>query len=103
MRVHVSTFSTIGATPAPIQHTLTWSSTVYTNLGKKYTLEYPTTILACLAFCVTVPIYIFYWKGPAIRERSKFAQTLASDRKAGGGHRVATEKSGANADRMEEP
>ncbi|KAI9867090.1 MAG: hypothetical protein M1830_005857 [Pleopsidium flavum] len=69
-----------------------YASPFYKNLGQKYTLEYPTTILACLAFCVTIPIYIFYWKGPAIRERSKFAQTLASDRKAGGGHRVATEK-----------
>ena len=47
-----------------------------------YMLEYPTTILACIAFLVTIPIYIFYWKGPVIREKSKFAQVLASDQKA---------------------
>lgn len=59
-----------------------YASPFYSNLPKPYTLEYPSTILACLAFLVTIPIYIFYWKGPAIRERSKFAQTLASDKKA---------------------
>jgi len=62
-----------------------YSSPFYSNLPKPYILEYPSTILACLAFLVTIPIYIFYWKGPAIRERSKFAQTLASDKKASGG------------------
>lgn len=40
-------------------------------------------------FSVVVPIYVFYWKGPAIRERSKFAQTLAADREAVGGRRVS--------------
>lgn len=38
---------------------------------------------------VVIPIYVFYWKGPAIRERSKFAQTLAADREAVGGRRVS--------------
>lgn len=53
---------------------------VYENIGNKYKLEWPTTILGCLAFCITIPIYIFYWKGPEIRKRSKFAQTLATER-----------------------
>ncbi len=53
---------------------------VYENVGRKYRLELPTTILGCLAFCVTIPIYIFYYKGPEIRAKSKFAQVLASDR-----------------------
>ena len=61
-----------------------YASPFYSNLPEPYTLEYPSTILACLAFLVTIPIYVFYWKGPAIRERSKFAQTLASDKKASG-------------------
>jgi len=30
---------------------------------------------------VTVPIYVFYWKGPQIRARSKFAQELETGRK----------------------
>ena len=58
-----------------------YSTPFYEKVGTTYHLEYPSTILACLAFVVTIPIYIFYWKGPAIREKSKFAQTLASDNK----------------------
>lgn len=57
---------------------------VYENIGNKYKLEWPTTILGVLAILVTVPIYVFYWKGPEIREKSKFAQILASDRLAKG-------------------
>jgi hypothetical protein len=41
-------------------------------------------LLAGLAFLVTIPIYVFYWKGPAIRARSKFAVRLASNRAAAG-------------------
>ncbi|KAL4978963.1 hypothetical protein BDW66DRAFT_157830 [Aspergillus desertorum] len=36
------------------------------------------TILDVLAVLVT--IYVFYWKGPQVRENSEFAQTLAADR-----------------------
>ncbi|KAL8671140.1 MAG: hypothetical protein Q9168_004355 [Polycauliona sp. 1 TL-2023] len=68
-----------------------YSTPFYENVPGKDTLEYPTTILACLAFLVTIPIYIFYWKGPIIREKSKFAQTLASDRKKMGGGRLAAD------------
>ncbi|MCJ1285897.1 hypothetical protein MMC26_005239 [Xylographa opegraphella] len=82
---------------------LTTPTTVYSNLPKPYTLEYPSTILACIALCVTIPIYVFYWKGPAIRARSKFAQTLASDRKAAGGRRVSTVGEKADGGHMEQP
>ncbi|KAL8802379.1 MAG: hypothetical protein Q9182_003869 [Xanthomendoza sp. 2 TL-2023] len=54
----------------------------YTNIptfGKLH-LVWPTIILAFLAFLVTIPIFVFYWKGPEIRARSKFAQTLANER-----------------------
>ncbi|KAK2757558.1 hypothetical protein FQN54_004527 [Arachnomyces sp. PD_36] len=68
-----------------------YATPLYENVSDKYTLEYPSTILACLAFVVTIPIYIFYWKGPVLRERSKFAQTLASDQKARREHRRVTE------------
>lgn len=64
-----------------------YATPFYKNLPGPHKLEYPTTILACLAFLVTIPIYIFYWKGPVIREKSKFAQTLASDRQQGTGGR----------------
>ncbi|KAI1335885.1 major facilitator superfamily domain-containing protein [Xylariaceae sp. FL0016] len=62
---------------------------MYENIGDKYAVNYASTILACLSCLVVVPIYIFYWKGPQIREASKFAQTLAADREATGGRRVS--------------
>ncbi|KAI9804589.1 MAG: hypothetical protein M1833_006662 [Piccolia ochrophora] len=79
-----------------------YSSPMYEKIGSTYHLEWPSTILAIAAIFVTIPIYIFYWKGPAIRAKSKFAQTLASDRKARGGHRVVTKKEEAHAHRLEE-
>ncbi|KAF2220865.1 major facilitator superfamily domain-containing protein [Elsinoe ampelina] len=54
-----------------------------------YTLEYPSTILACIAIVVTIPVYVFYWKGPQIRARSKFAQTLAGERTQREGRRAS--------------
>lgn len=78
-----------------------YSTPFYEKLGPPYTLEYPTTILACIAVAVTIPIYIFYWKGPIVREKSKFAQTLASDRKKKGGGRVSNVGGGTDADNME--
>ena len=72
---------------------------VYTNIPGR-PLEYATTILACVAICVTIPIYIFYWYGPEIRARSKFALTLASDRKQRE-HRVQTVGEKAEADQIE--
>lgn len=62
---------------------------MYTNIGNKYPTEYASTILACLSCLVVLPIYIFYWKGPQIRARSRFASTLAADRKANNGRRVS--------------
>ena len=55
---------------------------MYTNIGTKLRLVWPSVILGFLAVLVTIPIYVFYWKGSAIRKRSKFAQELASDREA---------------------
>lgn len=55
---------------------------VYENIGAttKYTLEYPSTILACLSIAVIIPIYVFYFKGEWFRERSKFAKELNAGR-----------------------
>ena len=66
-----------------------YATPMYHNIGDRYHLEWPSTILGFLAILVTIPIYVFYWKGPAIRERSKFAQVLASDQKAKQGRRVS--------------
>jgi hypothetical protein len=57
--------------------------TVYENVGgEDRHLIYPSTILACLAVAVIIPIYIFYWKGPQLRLKSKFAQELEKGRQA---------------------
>lgn len=50
-------------------------------MGDSATLEWPSTLLGFLAVGFIIPIYIFYWNGPKIREKSKFAQVLMADRK----------------------
>jgi len=57
-----------------------YSVPMYTNIPGR-PLEYASTILACLAFLVTIPIYIVYMRGPQIRANSKFAQSLDQSRK----------------------
>lgn len=52
---------------------------VYTNIPGR-PLEYASTILACLSVVVIAPIYVFYRKGPQIREKSPFAQSLNTSR-----------------------
>ena len=80
-----------------------YSTPMYENIPGKYRLQWASTILAVLAIFVTIPIYIFYWKGPVIREKSKFAQVLASDRKAGvGGSVSAAQKTMAVHEKDEE-
>ena len=66
-----------------------YATPMYSNIGNKYPVEYASTILACLSCLVVVPIYVFYWKGPQIRAGSKFAATLAADRKANEGRRAS--------------
>jgi MFS family permease len=57
-----------------------YSTPMYQNIGSKYHLQWASTLLGCVGFLVLIPIYVFYWKGPAIRAKSKFAQQLAADR-----------------------
>lgn len=53
-------------------------SAVYSNLGKSHPLEWASTLLGCLSVLVTIPIYVFYFHGPAIRRRSKFALEIGA-------------------------
>ncbi|KAI4235215.1 MAG: hypothetical protein L6R40_006512 [Gallowayella cf. fulva] len=78
-----------------------YATPFYENLPGANKLETPTTVLACLAFVVTIPIYVFYWKGPVIREKSKFAQTLASDRKGKAGGKAESTKGEGEIGEME--
>ena len=57
-----------------------YATPMYSNIPGK-PLEYASTILACIGILVVIPVYLFYWNGPTIRARSKFAMTLASERK----------------------
>ena len=66
-----------------------YSTPMYTNIGQKFHLAWASTLLGCLAVMVTIPIYVFYWKGPQIREWSTFAQVLEADRARDAGHRRA--------------
>lgn len=61
----------------------------FTNIGAAsgYNLEYATTILFCIAFVLVIAVYIIYWKGPVLRQRSPFAQALADEGKEEGGRR----------------
>ncbi|KAL1991085.1 hypothetical protein VTN49DRAFT_5589 [Thermomyces lanuginosus] len=61
-----------------------YSLPMYKYIGSRFALSWPSFILGYFAIIFTIPIYIFYWFGPTIREKSKFAQTLAADRKARG-------------------
>lgn len=67
--------------PLPFVEFSMLTNTVYENMGHSNPLEWASTLLGFLAIGFIIPIYIFYWNGPKIREKSKFAQVLASDRK----------------------
>ena len=64
-------------------------------------MEWPTTILAGIGVLVVIPVYVFYWKGEAIRARSKFALSLEGERKARG-HHVVSEREKAQTGHFEQ-
>lgn len=66
-----------------------YATPMYSNIGNKFPVEYASTILAGLSVLVVMPIYVFYWYGPQIRARSKFAQALARQRADNQGRRVS--------------
>lgn len=64
-----------------------YAKPLYTTIGHEFALEWASTLLAVLAICVVLPIYVIYCKGQAIRDRSKFAQRIAEQREVAGGRR----------------
>lgn len=68
-----------------------YAAPLYHNLGERPNpaVNYATTLLAAISCVVVVPIYVFYWFGPQIRDRSKFAKSLAADREATNGRRIS--------------
>lgn len=71
-----------------------YSVPMYENIGGRLHLQWASTLLGCIAVLVMVPIYVCYWKGPAIRASSKFAQTLEADRQRSLGRRRSSHLSG---------
>lgn len=61
----------------------------YTNIGSR-PLQNASTILACIAFLVTIPVYVFYFYGAWFRTRSPFAESLITARQENGGRRVSS-------------
>jgi hypothetical protein len=63
----------------------------YSNIGaeKGRNLEYASTILFCISVILVLAVYVVYWKGPALRKNSPFAQTLASAKESHEGHRLS--------------
>ncbi|KAK1690204.1 major facilitator superfamily transporter [Colletotrichum godetiae] len=70
----------------------------FTNIGAGTgkNLEYACTILFCISFILVVAVYVIYWKGPALRARSPFAQKLAGARDDAGGRRISHVQGGAD-------
>jgi hypothetical protein len=78
-----------------------YSTPMYENIPGR-PLEYATTILACISVVVTLPIYVFYRKGPEIREKSKFAQSIDASRTKSHAKRRESVKPRANGDGKDE-
>lgn len=57
----------------------------YEVVRGRFKLFWPSAILAIIGILVAAPVYIFYWMGPTIRAKSKFAMTLAKDGYGDGG------------------
>lgn len=53
----------------------------FSNIGaeKGMNLQYATMILFCISFVLVIAVYVIYWKGPELRQRSPFAQSLKAN------------------------
>ena len=49
----------------------------------------PLGFLFCISFVLVVAVYVIYWKGPTLRQRSPFAQRLAEARTDHDGRRAS--------------
>lgn len=57
-----------------------YSTPMFKHFLKSNPIQWANTFLAFVAILVAIPVYVFYWKGPVIRQKSRFAQTLAADK-----------------------
>jgi len=68
-----------------------YGTTLQPGIGK-YPLVYASALLGGVAVLVTIPIYIFYFKGAWFRERSKFASSLNESKGEMSGRRKSSVK-----------
>ncbi|KAJ5618411.1 hypothetical protein N7528_007054 [Penicillium herquei] len=52
----------------------------FTNIGSEHHVAYACTILSGISVVLVIAVYVIYWKGPALRKRSPFAQQLEEAR-----------------------
>ncbi|KAJ6014150.1 hypothetical protein N7540_008741 [Penicillium herquei] len=52
----------------------------FTNIGSEHHVAYACTILCGISVVLVIAVYVIYWKGPALRKRSPFAQQLEEAR-----------------------
>ncbi|KAJ5729485.1 uncharacterized protein N7483_003993 [Penicillium malachiteum] len=52
----------------------------FTNIGSEHHVAYACTILFAISLVLVIAVYVIYWKGPALRKRSPFAQQLEEAR-----------------------
>lgn len=64
----------------------------YSNIGveKGMNLQYASTILFCISVILVIAVYVIYWKGPVLRKRSPFAQSLQHGEAEFEGRRLST-------------
>lgn len=53
-----------------------YTGPMYKNLG----MQVSTFLLFGLSVLVCIPVYVFYWKGPAIRAKSKLAEKVKAEK-----------------------
>lgn len=59
----------------------------FTNIGGQKHLADACTILFCISFVLVIAVYVIYYMGPKLRERSPFAQQLKDAKNDAGGRR----------------
>lgn len=69
------------------------------DIGGENHLAIASTILFAISFILVVAVYVIYWKGPALRKRSPFAQQLSVARAEldVGTHRLSRMPTGSRA------
>lgn len=54
---------------------------MYEKISPSLSYQWASTFLGFVSIVVIIPIYVFYWKGPQIRERSPFSLEILKRRK----------------------